>query len=71
MFRFRWFKGLQVLGLIPALLVFALAGCGGQKQAEVKAADGKQAGGQEIIYTVADPTGDWGFPSPFARYANF
>ncbi|MCL6612821.1 MAG: ABC transporter substrate-binding protein [Peptococcaceae bacterium] len=64
MSKFGWFRRLQVLGLISAFVVSALAGCGGQKQAGEKA-----AGGQEITYTVADPTGDWGFPSPFAHYA--
>ncbi|KKM09604.1 ABC transporter substrate-binding protein [Clostridiales bacterium PH28_bin88] len=38
----------------------ALAGCGGP---------GSGIGNKEITYTIADPTGDWGFPSPHAHYS--
>ncbi len=49
-----------MLLLLPAL---AASGCGGKQKGGDKPAETK-----EIVYTVADPTGDWGFPSPFAHY---
>lgn len=55
---------LFILGLTISLLLFCVAGCGGQK------AGGPGGGGREVAsYAVADPTGDWGFPSPFAHYS--
>lgn len=46
-------------GLAAGLLVLLAAGC-------AAAAD---EGGSVPVYTVADTTGDWGFPSPYAHYA--
>lgn len=48
---------------LPVLAVFILlaAGCG--------AKSAKETEGKESIYTIADTTGDWGFPSPYAHYA--
>lgn len=46
-------------------LVAILAGCSGSK-------DGRQAGGPQATqidsYSIADATGDWGFPSPYSHY---
>ncbi|OPZ74626.1 MAG: Heme-binding protein A precursor [Firmicutes bacterium ADurb.Bin456] len=48
--------------MILSLLIPALTGCGtGQREKET-------AGLQETTCTIADPTGDWGFPSPFTHY---
>jgi peptide/nickel transport system substrate-binding protein len=49
----------QILGLAAGLFVLLLA-------ALPAAADD---GGSVPVYTVADTTGDWGFPSPYAHYA--
>jgi peptide/nickel transport system substrate-binding protein len=46
-------------GLAAGLLILFAAGC-------ATAAD---EGGSVPVYTVADTTGDWGFPSPFAHYS--
>ncbi|MDN5347754.1 MAG: peptide/nickel transport system substrate-binding protein [Clostridia bacterium] len=46
------------------LFVFILVGCGAWRDGS------EQPGGKPpVVYTVADPTGDWGFPSPYAHYA--
>ncbi|HNT72006.1 MAG TPA: ABC transporter substrate-binding protein, partial [Methanothrix sp.] len=47
------------LGLAAALLVLLFA-CG---------AAASDDGGSVPVYTVADTTGDWGFPSPYAHYS--
>jgi peptide/nickel transport system substrate-binding protein len=46
-----------IFGLALALLALVAAGTAG-------AADGEVA-----EYTIADATGDWGFPSPYAHYS--
>ncbi|KJS64153.1 MAG: ABC transporter substrate-binding protein [Peptococcaceae bacterium BICA1-7] len=51
--------GILLIIALAVSLVVPLAGCGGQKE------KGTQA---ENTYTVADATGDWGFPSPYAHY---
>lgn len=58
--RFRCVSAGRFLLVTGALVLalFALAGCGAQRGAADKG----------VVYTVADPTGDWGFPSPFAHY---
>lgn len=43
-------------------LTFSLLGCGGSPTSPAS-----QVGNQ--VYTIADATGDYGFPSPFAHYA--
>ncbi len=48
-------------GLAAGLLVLFATGC--------SAAFASDEGGSVPVYTVADTTGDWGFPSPFAHYA--
>ena len=48
----------RILGLAVGLFVLFLAGSA--------AADD---GGSVPVYTMADTTGDWGFPSPYAHYA--
>ncbi|TEB07816.1 Heme-binding protein A precursor [Pelotomaculum schinkii] len=54
---------LKVLGclLVLAAYVLVTAGCGEKGV--------KESGGEASTYTIADPTGDWGFPSPYAHYA--
>lgn len=52
----------SLLWMVAAgLLVLFAAGC--------TAAFASDEGGSVPVYTVADTTGDWGFPSPFAHYA--
>ena len=46
-------------GLAAGLLVLFAAGC----------AVASDEGGSVPVYTVADTTGDWGFPSPYAHYS--
>ncbi|MCL6635849.1 MAG: ABC transporter substrate-binding protein [Peptococcaceae bacterium] len=55
-----------MLFLVPLILLFLTgAGCGAKNPGS-----GQGAGAGEVpSYTVADPTGDWGFPSPYAHYA--
>ncbi|MFZ5648927.1 MAG: ABC transporter substrate-binding protein [Bacillota bacterium] len=62
MFKSRLIGKLLIPGLITALIFFSLGGCDGRN------GNMKPAGGRELVYTVADPTGDWGFPSPYAHY---
>lgn len=53
----------RLLGYLLVLAIFVLgaAGCGGNSGSEQEE--------KVSVYTVADPTGDWGFPSPYAHYA--
>lgn len=60
---FLW-KGAAVLLLI-ALLVVSVACKDSQDQAE----SAPEAGAQLESYTIADTTGDWGYPSPYAHYS--
>jgi len=47
-----------VYGFVIAFLFISIAGCGKKETAQ-----------KEIdVYTIADPTGDWGFPSPYGHY---
>jgi peptide/nickel transport system substrate-binding protein len=48
-------------GLAAGLFVLFAIGC--------TAAVASDEGGSVPVYTVADTTGDWGFPSPYAHYA--
>jgi len=50
-----------IWGLAAGLLVLFAAGC--------TAAVASDEGGSVPVYTVADTTGDWGFPSPYAHYS--
>ncbi|SMB99656.1 peptide/nickel transport system substrate-binding protein [Thermanaeromonas toyohensis ToBE] len=52
--RKAWRLGMVVLSLLPIFLL--LAGCAGQKVEN------------QGVYTIADTTGDWGFPSPYGHY---
>ncbi len=45
-----------------ALLLLFTSGCGNKETSET----GK--GSSSRFYTIADPTGDWGFPAPFSHY---
>ena len=51
-----------LLTLLAALLVLPALGCG-------QSPAGTVSQGQNQIYTIADDTGDYGFPSPFAHYS--
>ncbi|HAA89833.1 MAG TPA: ABC transporter substrate-binding protein [Peptococcaceae bacterium] len=65
--RSRWkgFGWLLALGTALSLLVFAVVGCGAEK-----ASQETTPGGERIaVYTIADSTGDWGLPSPYAHYS--
>ncbi|MDH7577043.1 MAG: ABC transporter substrate-binding protein [Bacillota bacterium] len=68
-FRFRKSKqrAWQLLAFAVALslIVFSAPGCGAQKAAKEKPAQSERI----AVYAVADPTGDWGFPSPYAHYS--
>ena len=57
-------KKMLAIALIAGLAILGAAGCGGSGKGAATAV----AGGEKT-YTVADPTGDWGFPSPYAHYA--
>lgn len=48
-----------------ALLFFT--GCSREQAGEKPSTE--TAGGSDLLYTVADATGDWGFPSPYGHYA--
>ncbi|NPV29833.1 MAG: ABC transporter substrate-binding protein [Firmicutes bacterium] len=65
--RSRWkgFGRLLALGTVLSLLVFAVAGCGAEKASQEAAPSSERI----AVYTVADSTGDWGFPSPYAHYS--
>ena len=58
---YKLFKRLLVLGVICSLFILA-AGCG-QKDGTMS----ENSAGNNV-YTVADSTGDWGYPSPYAHY---
>lgn len=52
------------------LLLFTMAGCGGNDAADQEPADNQVETQSEIAtYTIADSTGDWGFPAPYSHYA--
>jgi len=65
--KFKCFKLRQffVLALALGLLVFMFVGCSNKQISSEKAS----GSGKAAIYTIADPTGDWGFPSPYAHYS--
>ncbi|MFZ7104181.1 MAG: ABC transporter substrate-binding protein [Peptococcaceae bacterium] len=44
------------------VLLFSLAGCGSKDR------EPENAAGEIETYTIADSTGDWGFPAPFTHY---
>lgn len=48
-------------------LVLAILGLTGH--GELKTAQGRQPAAGDLIYTIADAAGDWGFPSPYGHYA--
>ncbi|MDI6711198.1 MAG: ABC transporter substrate-binding protein [Bacillota bacterium] len=61
----RWMK------IVTPVLVLALAaaltvGCGGNGAQQPGPGQGARTA--PAVYTIADDTGDWGFPSPFAHY---
>lgn len=56
-----------LLAITIALLLLALAGCAWEQAGEKPSTE--TAGGSDLLYTVADATGDWGFPSPYGHYA--
>ena len=60
--RIFFTKPLLLALLMMSLLIPALTGCGNNQREE------EAAGLQDQPYTIADPTGDWGFPSPFTHY---
>ena len=59
------FRRLIAMIFILGLAVVVLSGCGTNKTA-VNNATGS---GDIDVYTIADATGDWGFPSPYAHYS--
>ncbi len=63
--RGKGFGRLLALGTALSLLVFAVAGCGAEKASREAAPSSERI----AVYTVADDTGDWGFPSPYAHYS--
>ena len=63
----RWHRLLTCL-LVIILALLLLTGCA-REQTVAKPAAGHADGGGELLYTVADATGDWGFPSPYGHYA--
>ncbi|ACV61296.1 extracellular solute-binding protein family 5 [Desulfofarcimen acetoxidans DSM 771] len=60
----KWLRQLITLLLMLGLTVVVLSGCGTNRAVE------KNAGGsgEVAVYTIADSTGDWGFPSPYTHY---
>jgi peptide/nickel transport system substrate-binding protein len=50
---------------ILAIILLGLPACSHDTGGTVAAA----AGTRPTVYTIADTTGDWGFPSPYAHYA--
>lgn len=45
------------------------AGCGGEPKADSKKASNLSGVEETIpVYTISDPTGDWGYPSPYTHY---
>jgi len=63
--KLKWLRQLFTLGAALGLLVFAFAGCGAKQTGSENAS----RSGKIDVYTIADPTGDWGFPSPYAHYS--
>jgi peptide/nickel transport system substrate-binding protein len=56
-------KFLSFILLFPVIFVALLSGgCAGERDGEVKSRG-------NAVYTIADPTGDWGYPSPYGHYA--
>lgn len=57
------FRKIMIPAIIAVLTILIAGGCGNRGGEPGPAAD------RELVYTVADPTGDWGFPSPYAHYS--
>ncbi len=69
-------KWLVAAGLISLLLVSVvlIGGCGSNddgttNQTTPSATEGTKKTTTIATYTIADPTGDWGYPSPYLRYS--
>lgn len=62
--KHRQGKTLCALLVLTIVLGLVLTGCGAQEQAP-SPVNGKDT---IAVYTIADPAGDWGFPSPYAHY---
>jgi len=52
------------LSLLSILLALALV-----SPLALTTACGGEGSGEKITYIIADPTGDWGYPSPYAHYS--
>lgn len=55
-----------LITLVLFMAAFATAGCGNKETGDQKAADNQN---EIASFTIADSTGDWGFPSPYAHYS--
>lgn len=60
-------KKLLVISMLSFLVVFWIAGCSGPK-GETGSSVKDAAGKEPATYTIADATGDWGFPAPYTHY---
>lgn len=60
--KLKRLRQLFVLGAVLGLLIFAFTGCSIDQAGSENSEEGSR------IYTVADPTGDWGFPAPYLHY---
>ena len=61
-FRFRWFVAVLLAVALPVTLFLM----GGRPPPKASGKAGPEA--RLSTYTIADPTGDWGFPSPYGMY---
>jgi peptide/nickel transport system substrate-binding protein len=57
-------KNIAIATLVLILLVSSSVG----SSIASSGSDSETAKAGEVIYTIADPTGDWGYPSPHAHY---
>lgn len=64
--RNRFILALVMLILATGALLVA---CGDDEESASPTAAEPSPSIPPIVYTIADPTGDWGFPSPYAHYS--
>lgn len=60
-----------VLTVLMLLLITGtiLAACGGGDGKSTSSTATQSPSIPSLVYTIADPTGDWGFPSPYTHYS--
>lgn len=68
----KWFKKqlykkkIAVITSIMLIMVLIFTGC--SKTTQTQQARDVNSSAKIDTYTIADPTGDWGYPTPYSHY---